>query len=153
MVMKGDGLMNHINLLQDRINELDSAILNFVGNKVHITGFYNAQRLKTYLSEGKDNHQSKGLYNKEDITFENIKNEALFIIQNNGIEQFRIQYKHFFKDILKMANSSKREMVSIRQDVYSNGFVLKTEKIIRSFGNEEELNNFLLDKYQTELTI
>ncbi|KYG92334.1 hypothetical protein A0U40_05165 [[Bacillus] sp. KCTC 13219] len=145
--------MKHTNLLQNRINELDSAILNFVGNKVHITGFYNAQRLESYLIEGKDNHKSKGLYNREYITFTSVKDNSLFVVQENGIEQYRVQYQRIFKETLKLKTSNAQEMVSIHKDIYSNQFVHKTEKTTTSFENRNELNNFLLDKYQTELTI
>ncbi|MEC1177602.1 hypothetical protein P9B03_03825 [Metasolibacillus meyeri] len=145
--------MKHTYLLQNRINELDSAILNFVGNKVHITGFYNAQRLEAYLNEGKDNHKSKGLYNRENITFTSVKDNSLFVVQENGIEQYRVQYQRIFKETLKLKISNTQEMVSIHKDIYSNRFVHKTEKSITSFENRNELNNFLLDKYQTELTL
>lgn len=43
--------MTTINPLQNRVNELNSAILNYINNKVHIMGFYNAERLDDYLTK------------------------------------------------------------------------------------------------------
>ena len=47
-------------MLQDRINEMDSAIVNFVGDWVYTLGFYNTDRLNSYLEEGKRNWSSTG---------------------------------------------------------------------------------------------
>lgn len=143
--------MNQMNLLQIRINELNSAIVNFVGNKVHITGFYNAKMLQSYLETGKDNHQSKGIYDKKEFSFNNVMNNSLFVIQENGIEQQRIQFEQISKETLKLNNSSKKEIVTIRKNKFSEHYLLRTEKSISSFENHDELNRFLQDKYQIEL--
>lgn len=143
--------MNQNSLLQNRINELYSAIINFVDNKVYITGFYNAKMLECYLNTQKDNHQSKGIYDRENIDFSEVQNNALFVIQENGIEIKRIQYQQIFKDTLKSANSIQKLVVIIRKDKYSNQYVLTSDKSSILFENETELNQFLNDNYQTTI--
>lgn len=139
------------NLLQNRINELDSAILNFVGDNVHITGFYNAARLESYLTKKIDNHSSKGLYKKEDIVFTGIKQNALFIVQKNGIELYRIQYKQLYKGPLKLVKAKTLEVVYILKDKYSDTYVVKTERYVSEFANKNEIILFLLDEYSVHL--
>lgn len=143
--------MSYQNLLQNRINELNSAILNFARDKVYITGFYNAEMLLLHLNEGRDNHKSKGMYDKEDITFENVLNNALFIIQKDGVEQRRLQYKQVFKGEMKLKAQNKKQMISVRKDTFSDHFLLHTEKKITSFERKNELNLFLLEQFETNL--
>lgn len=143
--------MTNLTLLQSRINELNCAIINFVENKVYLTGFYSEKMMRLHLDEARDNHHSKGIYDKEEINFNKVLNNSLFIIQENGIEQKRIQYQQVFKDILKLKNSNKKLMVSIRKNTFSNQFILITEKYEYSFENHIELNHYLLEQYQTDL--
>lgn len=143
--------MTNLPLLQSRLNELNCAIINFVGNKVYLTGFYSEKMMRLHLDEARDNHHSKGIYDKEEINFNKVLNNSLFIIQENGIEQKRIQYQQVFKDILKLKNSNKKLMVSIRKNTFGSQFVLITEKNDYSFENHIELNHYLLEQYQTDL--
>ncbi|WAA08609.1 hypothetical protein [Fervidibacillus albus] len=39
-------------MLQNRINELNSALLDIYGNKVQVTGFTREEMLLKYLNEG-----------------------------------------------------------------------------------------------------
>lgn len=147
--------MSYQNLLQNRINELNSAILNFVGDKVYITGFYNDKMLLLHLDDRRDNHKSKGIYNKEDIDFNNVLNNALFVIQKDGVEQRRIQYKLIFKEAMEIKNpkekSSNIQMVSIRKDIFSDTFLLHARNKVTSFENKDDLNSFILEQYKTNL--
>lgn len=142
--------MKQNNLLQNRINELNSAIINFIEKKVHITGFYNAKMLLAHLNEGKDNHQSKGIYDKEEFDLFSTINNALFIIQENGIERKRIQFVQIYKETLKLNGSSKQEMVTIRKDVFNEQYVLRTEKSVFSFYDIYTLNSYIEEKYQNK---
>lgn len=86
-------------MLQDRVNELDSAIVNVTGNFVNTMGFYNTDRLMSYLGEGKKNWSSTGRYPFEELVFHNIKSNATIVLQQNGIEIARYKY-------IKVANGS-----------------------------------------------
>lgn len=94
-------------LLQNRINELNSAIINITGNKVQVTGFYNPKLLQSHLDSGNLNYLSQGIYDIKEINFNDVLNNSLFVILENSIEQKRIQFEQAFKDTLKLNNSSK----------------------------------------------
>lgn len=64
-----------MNLLQERIEEMGSAVLNCVEDKIYITGFYNCNRLYDWLN-GIDCYQSKGIYEKCDLDFSRIRDEG-----------------------------------------------------------------------------
>ena len=68
--------------LQDRIEELQSGILEIDGNKVNITGYYSKDRLLDYLDKGLDAYFSKGVYDYEKLDFGKVKNNTLFIISS-----------------------------------------------------------------------
>ena len=79
-------------MLQDRINELYSAIVNIVGDSVNTMGFYNSDRLRSYLEEGKKNWSSTGKYPYEELVFHNIRTNATIIWQQGGVEIARYKY-------------------------------------------------------------
>lgn len=139
--------MTNSDLLQARINELNSAILNFSNDKVYITGFYSPEMLLLHVNEGRDNHQSKGVYDRSNVNFWNVQNNALFIIQEDGIEKERIQYKRIFKDTLKPIDKKQKIMVSIYENIFSSERVIRTEKRTLSFPNSEKMLNYLNENY------
>lgn len=92
-----------MNQLQDRIEELGSAIINIKGNKVYIMGFYNSERLNDWLN-GSDCWQSKGIYDKHEIDFSRAMDNSLIIIMQYDVETIRYQFKPFFKGVIKYTN-------------------------------------------------
>ncbi len=82
-------LGNGIVILQDRINELESVIVNIVGDWVYTLGFYNTERLKSYLEKGERNWSSTGRYPLEELAFYNIKTNATFSLKQDGREVVR----------------------------------------------------------------
>lgn len=73
-------------MLQNMVNELESGILNIVGNKVHVTRFTREEMLQLFLDTGIEAWSSKGLYNLQDLEFHNIKSNALIIVKKDGKE-------------------------------------------------------------------
>ena len=49
-------------MLQERIAELGSAILEIKGEKVHILGFMSTERLNDYMETGSKCFYSQGIY-------------------------------------------------------------------------------------------
>lgn len=154
-------------MLQNRLNELDSAILNIVGGKVHVTGFTREEILLSFLNTGIEAWSSKGLYDYQDLVFHDIKNNALIIVRKNGVEIDRYQYKEVLKKTVKFkkeeGNIVSRTFI-IRESTYSDHYhfyfvvdkdkkslATDEEKQSRLFDNKEKLNNFIFENFGIHL--
>ncbi|MCS1384790.1 hypothetical protein FH508_0013095 [Lysinibacillus sp. CD3-6] len=135
-------------LLQGRINELNSGILNYVENRVYITGFYNAERLNSHLDRNIQNWSSKGLYDKEEITFFNIKNEALFIVYENGVLVKQYQFIQVYKEIVQYKNKIGSVTITIRKNNFGNQFNLLVGLKSYEFPSKYELSEFLNSNFK-----
>lgn len=136
-----------VNLLQVRINELDSAIINIVQNKIHITGFFNEERLMSHLEKGKDNWRSKGIYDKDEISFSNVKNNALFIV----MEDDKILEKHKFTVYKRETVQRKSEpgplILMIRQHEFTEHWQVHVLKQTYDFSSKQEMEEYLKSNY------
>jgi len=79
-------------LLQESIQELGSGIINVLDNQIRLTGFMCNERLVDYCLHGHDCRFSVGVYPKEKFDIAYIKDNALFIILENGVEIIRYQF-------------------------------------------------------------
>lgn len=135
-----------MSLLQARIEELGSAILNFKGNIVYIDGFYNRERLLDYLS-GSQCRMSQGLYDYEDLDYSRIQDNCMMIIKQEDKEFKRYQYVPFFKGIVKYINSEKKNasrIFTLRKCLYSQRYNIiisdeKSKKQSIGFTNIQDL--------------
>lgn len=150
-------------MLQDRVNELNSGILNIVGKKVRITGFTREEMLQSFLNTGVEAWSSKGLYDVVDLQFHNIKDDALIIVQKEGIEINRYQYKFVTKKTVQFKGEKGTNVFRtfvVRRSIYSEHyhcyFIVDKEKDISStneynqsllFDTKDKLNYFLMDKF------
>ncbi|MDD2422417.1 MAG: hypothetical protein PHU78_09830 [Heliobacteriaceae bacterium] len=113
-----------MNLLQQRIEELGSAIINYRGNLVHIDAFYNSDRLLDYLG-GLNCIQSVGLYDYEEIDYSRIKDNCLLIVKQDDKEVKRFRYAPIFKGTVKFSNPDKKSMTrvfTLRKCLYSKRY-------------------------------
>ncbi|MGL5066459.1 MAG: exonuclease domain-containing protein [Sarcina sp.] len=69
-------------LLQERINELDNAILNYKDDKINIFSFATKERMLDCFINSNFCFASQGVYEKNDIDFKCIKSSANFITTN-----------------------------------------------------------------------
>lgn len=99
-------------LLQQRIEEVGSAIINHKDNLVHITTFYNSDRLNDYLG-GLNCIQGFGMYDPEDLDYTRIQDNCLMIVQKDDKEVHRFQFKPLFRGTVKVSNSGKKAMARI----------------------------------------
>lgn len=147
--MRGDIL-----ILQEYINELSSGILEYKNNKIYLTGFLSPERLYEYYNDKHDCFFSQGIFDIEDLSFEWIKDNALFIIIKNEIEVFRTQFKLLKKDSIRYKIDDKytTKVYSIRKCIYRNlyNYLDAEESLI--FKSLEDLNNYILNKYKLEST-
>ena len=143
-------------MLQNRINELNSAILDIENEKVYVTGFTREEMLQRYLKSGNECFSSKGLYDYCDLNFQDIKSDALFIVRKGGEEIGKYQYKPVLKDLVKFKENKngKEKLVSltftIRKSVYSDHYHFLTENTSLLFENKKELDKYLLEKFNIE---
>lgn len=142
--------------LQESIIELDSGIINMTNDKIHLTGFMSPERLLDYYVRGYDCRFSVGVYPKEDYDIAYIKDNALFIILEEGKEVSRYHFKVIKKDTLKYKddnNNPRTRVYTIRYCDYSKLYSYKYEGMSLLFNNKEELLNYLLNKYNIQLVI
>lgn len=145
--------MDRTNLLQRRINELNSAILDYRENKVYITGFYNAEQLTTHLNVGKDNWSSKGIYEPGNINFHSIHTDALFIIKKNNIEPEKYQFKKLLSKTVSLRSKKSKITITIRKNIFGDDYSILTEEKNYWFHNIEELTSFLKQEFKEEIII
>lgn len=137
-------------MLQDRVNELKSAILDIKENKAYVTGFMSEEMLQLHLTKGSKNWSSMGLYDNEDLELHNIKNNALFIVNKNGAEVGRYQYKPIFRDTIQFKDEDGKNLsltINIRKSQYSAHYHLLTTKESLLFSGKDSLDSHLLEKY------
>lgn len=145
-----------IGMLQDRINELDSAIVNVVGDWVNTLGFYNTDRLNSYLEEGKKNWSSTGRYPFEELSFHNIKTSATIILQQDGGEVARYQYIYVKNGTLVYDNEQNKSgkasaIYEIRKEVYSATWNLRFACNSLVFETWEDMQNHVLTTYKYDI--
>lgn len=145
-----------IGMLQDRINELDSAIVNVVGDWIYTLGFYNTDRLNSYLEEGKKNWSSTGRYPIEDLVFYNIKTNATIILQQNGGEVARYQYINVKNGTLVYDNVQNKSgkataVYEIRKEVFSSTWNLRFADNSLVFETWGDLKKHLLTRYKYDI--
>lgn len=142
-------------MLQDRINELDSAIVNVVGNFVSTMGFYNTDRLMSYL-EGKKNWSSIEKYPFEALTFHNIKTNATIIFQQDGIDIARYKYIRVKNGSLIYENQQNKSgkataVYEIRKEIYSSIWNLRFADSSQSFKTWEDMQKHILSTYKYDI--
>lgn len=143
-------------MLQDRINELDSAIVNVVGDLVNTMGFYNTDRLMSYLEEGKKNWSSTGRYPFEELVFHNIKTNATIILQQDEIEITRYKYIKVKNGSLMYENKQNKSgrataVYEIRKEVYSSTWNLRFADNSQAFQTWEDMKKHVLTTYKYDI--
>lgn len=140
-------------MLQNRINELNSGILNFMGETVFVTGFMHEDRLKSFYERDVQCFSSKGLYALEVVTFNNIKDHALFLIQKDGVFIEQQQFNPIHKGSVRYKNKPGVIKIKIRKNTFNNQFNLLTERDSLIFDSKEELVAYLKKEFVEEIVI
>ncbi|MEE1130990.1 MAG: hypothetical protein UHX00_05080 [Caryophanon sp.] len=143
-------------MLQNRINELDSAIVNIVGDFVNTIGFYSTERLVSFLEEGKKNWSSTGRYPYQNLAFHNIRTNATIILQENGIEVSRYKYVNIKNGNLIYDNDQNKSgkataVYEIRKEVYSRTWNLRFADNSLTFERWKDMRNHVLDNYRYDI--
>ena len=143
-------------MLQERVNEFNSAIVNIVGELVYTVGFYNSERLREFVEEGKKNWSSTGRYPFEQLTFHTIKSNAVFIVQQDGIEVARYKYVHVKNGTMVYTNEQNKSgkataVYEIRREEYSQTWNIRFAKESLTFETWEEMKQYFLTNYQYDI--
>ncbi len=141
-------------LLQERIKELDSGIINICNDKIHLTGFMSSERLLDYYEKGHDCRLSIGVYPNEEYNIAYAKDNALFLILEDDIEVSRYDFKPIKNETVKYKdtdNKQRTKVYTIRYCDYSNKYNYKDIDKSILFNNREELSNFFLIEYNVQL--
>ncbi|MGG7058417.1 hypothetical protein ACQPUZ_08985 [Clostridium tertium] len=143
-------------ILQERIEELGSGILEIKNNKIHLTGFMCKERLDDYFSKNINCIYSYGIYDDEKLDFFKIKDNALFLVtENNEIKNkylFTLIYKGSFK-FKTIDNTVTTRVFKVRFEEFSNKYNLIIEKKSLLFDKIEAVKNYLEDNYKYSLNI
>ncbi|WP_099336445.1 hypothetical protein [Clostridium cadaveris] len=148
--------------LQERLEELDSAILDFTKdkNKVNVTGFLFPERLIEYYEKGIQCFFSQGLYDHKDIKIQHVKDNGLFYIlkPDDVIEkyQFLVIKKDVVKHKFRDENGTLRyvsRIFKIRKCKFTELYNYIDSETNLLFNSLEELSTFFEKKYDTELCL
>ncbi len=144
-------------LLQERIEELNSGIIDTYKNKIKLTGFLSEERLLDYYNKRLDCRFSVGIYAKENFDIAYVKDNALFIILKEGQEASRYKFTPIKRETINYKdvgdNKAKSKIVTIRQCCYTNkyNYVDTTKSIL--FNTELELMNYCKNEYNYKLVL
>lgn len=156
-------------MLQERIEELGSAILNFKENKVFLWGFNDPDRLNDYYLNKSYCHCSQGIYSARDLNFGRTKDNALFVLIKDNTEFNRYQFEVLLKDTIKyknkITNKATSKVYKIRKCKYNNlyNLILREKKIIDdqeevfiesyNFESIDLLKDFFFEKFKKDLPL
>lgn len=141
------------NLLQERVNELDSTIFSIIEDKVHLIGFFNEQRLMTHLNDDMDNWRSIGLYDYQDVSFQNIKDNALFLIVQDGEVIEKHKYTVYLRDEVERKDKSGRLILMIRKHEFTEEWQVIVLRKTHNFTSKKEMENFLTEHYRFDFEL
>ena len=137
-------------LLQDRIEELDSAILD-IKDKVYLTGFMSAERLTDYYNKNIQCYLSKGIYELENLDFSKIKDNAMFIILKDNVEIKKYQFIPIKNGSVSYKVPDKKskltKVYTIRKCNFSNKYNYVDSDISLLFDTYDDLSSYFLDRF------
>lgn len=132
-------------LLQERIEELESGILNIKDNNVEVIGFLSPERLNDYYEKGIQCFYSKEFYPNENLNFNKIKDNALFILMDNGKEISRYCFKLLKKETVKFKARNDKNKIVQKSKVYKIRKCTITGKYSYSDADESLIFDSILD--------
>lgn len=147
-------------LLQERIEELESGILNIKNNQVEVIGFLSPERLNDYYEKGIQCFYSKEFYPNENLNFNKIKDNALFVVIKDNKEISRYQFNILIKDTIKFKAKNKdgktqqfSRVYTIRKSNFDDIYNYKDSEVSLIFNTIDELKIFFNNKFNTKLKI
>lgn len=143
-------------MLQERIAELGSAILEIKGEKVHILGFMNPERLDDYIKTGSKCFCSQGIYDNRELNFGVMQDNALFIVRKDTKEVDRFQFILLLKDTIIYKDESNKLRTKthvVRKCNYTNLYnFIAREQVNNKNGKKTSVEENVIFEDKTALT-
>lgn len=144
--------------LQERIEELNSAIVQIEKEKVHITGFLSKERLFDYYNDNIQCYFSKGIYDIEHLDFGKVKDNSIFLVIENGEEIQKYEFKIIKRGTVKYKDENNKSgqatrTYKIRYCKWSGLYSFNDTKYNETFNNKEKLENFITKEYKIKLDL
>lgn len=153
-------------MLQERISELGSGILQIRGNEVYLTGFMSPERLHDYYDKNIDCHFSHGIYPNRELNWGKIQDNAMFIVLNKDNEVVnKYQFLVIKKDIVRYKDKDNTNRIKTyiirkcqftglynfiaRETIFTDGKKTTVEDN-KIFNSLDELNKFFINTFGTE---
>lgn len=137
-------------MLEERLNELGSAIINYKEDNIELIGFYSPEML-LFQNETLDNKLSHGIYPFEDINHSKIKDNFILVVQENSKEIIRYKFKTREKLQLTYKDhngNNKSRLFRVRVCEYTNlyNYVDTEESKLLEF--YDDIHTYLNSKYE-----
>lgn len=143
-------------MLQERIEELNSSIIDIYEDKIKLTGFLSAERLLDYYDKGSDCRFSVELYPKEEFDIAYVKDNALVLIMENGKEIHRYKFVPVIKDTINYKdnnNNNRSRVFTIRHCSFSGKYNYKDIEKSLLFDSKGKLVIYLKFLYDFDLSL
>lgn len=141
--------------LQELLNEFGCTILNYSNGSIYVDHFYNEDRYIDFLN-GVSCKQGVGLFDlDEELTFNQLKDNTLVIIQNDGVEVEKHRYLTIFKATMEYKHldpddkkSNKTLTFRIRKHEFKSVInFINTEGNSQDFKSIQEIKDYLYKEY------
>lgn len=128
-------------LLQERINELDNAILNYKDEKINIFSFTTRDRMLDCFIDSNFCFASQGVYEKSDINFENIKTSANFITTDTlgEIKIITSETTNIFTTKEEAVNYLSATTLEAKENIKLSNADLSTKSLVDNTNDTEEI--------------
>lgn len=143
-------------ILQEYIEELGSAVLTIKNSKVILTGFTCPERLQDYYDKDIKCHFSQGIFDLESLDFSKIKDNSLFVVNNeDNDKKCKYQFKLLKKDIVKYKSDGKyfSRVYKIRKCNYTNQYNFIDMESSKLFDTKEELLKYFENHFGKSLVM
>lgn len=141
-------------LVQERIEELNSIIIDVFDDKIKLTGFLSEERLFDYYEKGSECRFSVEVYPKEEFNIAYAKDNAIIILREHGVEIGRYKFIPLKRDTVKYKDIDKNNRsrsYTIRQCYYTKKFNYKDSEKSILFDDETSLREYFWNEFNSEL--
>lgn len=144
--------------LQERIEEMDSGIINVKSSLIELTGFTCPDRLHDYYVNKSNCWFSTVVSKIEDYNIACIKDNALFVILDNDIEIKSYQFIPVERKTIKYKSDTTKSLIadktySIRKCSQTGLFNYKDTERSLLFDTYDEVVDFIGETYPSSKTI
>ncbi len=151
-MVKGEWILG--NMLQEILGDFDCSVLNYSNNKIHVDHFLSEERYGDFL-KGINCRAGQGLFDiDEKLELNKLNNNALVIIQKDGVETARYKFMPIFKATMEYKDIdisgkkiNKSLTFTIRKSIFGGNVNLLIEDSSLDFYNVEAVKSYINEKF------